>query len=260
MSAGSTGAAAPAIAGRRYWIVGASSGIGAALANELVRRGATVAISARRADDLADVSAGRMVTVPVDATDPSAVATAAREVRERLGGLDAVVWSAGFWKQFDATSWDREVFEQHIQVNLLGLNNVLAAVLPEMVHSRQGHVVGIASVAGYRGLGGAEAYGSTKAAQLYLLEALRGSLAHTGVRVTTVSPGFVRTEMTAENTFPMPFLIDPDEAATAIADGLENRRHEIVFPLPMAVIMKTANVLPVRLWSALTARMGKKSA
>jgi short-subunit dehydrogenase len=249
-----------AIAGRRYWVVGASSGIGAALATELLRRGATVAISARRADDLAAVAGGQMTTVPLDATDPAAVLAAADEVRAALGGLDAVVWSAGFWKQFDATRWDREAFAQHVEVNLLGLNNVLAAVLPDMVQRREGHVIGIASVAGYRGLGGAEAYGTTKAAQLYLLEAMRGSLSHKDIRVTTVSPGFVRTEMTEDNTFPMPFLIDPEQAATAIADGLEGRRQEIVFPLPMALIMKTANVLPVRLWSALTSRMGKKSA
>jgi short-subunit dehydrogenase len=249
-----------AIQGRRYWVVGASSGIGAALAAELVRRGADVAISARRAEDLDTVSAGSMVTVPLDATDPEAVARAAREVRGVLGGIDAVVWSAGFWKQFDAAAWDREVFAQHVEVNLLGLNNVLAAVLPEMVRTRQGHVIGIASVAGYRGLAGAEAYGATKAAQINLLEAMRASLSHRGVRVTTVSPGFVRTEMTEDNSFPMPFLMDPGEAATAIADGLERRRAEIVFPLPMTLIMKTANVLPVRLWSALTSRMGKKSA
>lgn len=247
------------IAGRRYWVVGASSGIGAALANELLRRGATVAISARRADDLDQVSAGRMTTVTLDATDPEAVVLAAKKVRDRLGGIDAVVWSAGFWKQFDAKTWDREVFAQHVEVNLLGLNNLLAAVLPEMVRTRSGHVIGIASVAGYRGLAGAEAYGATKAAQLYLLEAMRASLSHKGVRVTTVAPGFVRTEMTEGNSFPMPFLIDPEQAATAIADGLEGRKPEIVFPLPMTLIMKTANVLPVRLWSALTSRMGKKS-
>lgn len=251
---------APAIRGRRYWVVGASSGIGAALAAELVRRGADVAISARRAEDLDAVSAGSMVTVPLDATDPGAVVRAAREVRGVLGGIDAVVWSAGFWKQFDATAWDREVFAQHVEVNLLGLNNLLAAVLPDMVRTRQGHVIGIASVAGYRGLAGAEAYGATKAAQINLLEAMRASLSHKGVRITTVSPGFVRTEMTEDNSFPMPFLMDPDEAAKAIADGLERRRPEIVFPLPMTLIMKTANVLPVRLWSALTSRMGKKSA
>jgi short-subunit dehydrogenase len=242
------------IRGQRYWVVGASSGIGAALATELVSRGADVAISARRAEDLERVSAGSMVTVPLDATDPDAVARAAREVRGALGGIDAVVWSAGFWKQFDASTWDREVFAQHVEVNLLGFSNVLAAILPEMVRTRRGHVIGIASVAGYRGLSGAEAYGATKAAQINLLEALRVQVRRSGVRVTTICPGFVRTELTSGNAFPMPFLIDADEAARAICDGLERERNEIVFPLPMALLMKAARLVPVGLWARLWAR------
>ncbi len=240
------------IRGRRYWVVGASSGIGAALAGELVGRGATVAISARRADHLERVSGGGMTTVPLDVTDPDAVARGADTVRSALGGLDVVVWSAGYWRQFEGDVWSREVFEQHVSVNLLGLNNVLDAVLPDLTRTGSGHLVGIASVAGYRGLPGAEAYGATKAAQINLLESLRAALAGAGVRVTTVCPGFVRTEMTQANSFPMPFIVDADEAARAIADGLERRRAEIVFPLRMALLMKAARLVPVGLWSRLT--------
>ena len=109
---------------------------------------------------------------------------------------------------------------------------MLAAVIPTMTRAGTGHLVGIASVAGYRGLAGAEAYGATKAAQLNLLEGLRAALTRHGVRVTTVAPGFVRTPMTESNEFPMPFIIDADEAARTIADGLERGRTEIVFPLP----------------------------
>ena len=244
------------VAGRRYWLVGASSGIGAALAHELVRRGALVAVSARREASLKEVAGDDMAVVPVDATDRDAVARAAHEVRVALGGIDVVVWCAGHWQQFDAAEWDADVFARHVEVNLLGLNNLLAAVIPPMVRSGSGHVVGIASVAGYRGLAGAEAYGATKAAQINLLEALRAALGRHGVRVTTVCPGFVRTEMTEDNEFPMPFIIDADEAARAVADGLERRRTEIVFPLPMAATMKLARLVPVGLWGALTSRMG----
>ncbi|HEX6150287.1 SDR family NAD(P)-dependent oxidoreductase [Nocardioides sp.] len=243
-----------AIRGRRYWLVGASSGIGAALARELAGRGASVAVSARRADDLARVAGNEMVAVCVDATDRAAVAVAAEEVRAGLGGVDVMVWCAGYWRQFDAAQWDADVFARHVEVNLLGLNNVLAAVLPPMVEAGRGHVVGIASVAGYRGLPGAEAYGATKAAQINLLEGLRAALSTHGIRVTTVSPGFVRTEMTEANDFPMPFIIEADAAASAIADGLERRRTEIVFPLAMAATMKLARLVPVRLWGALTSR------
>ena len=168
-----------------------------------------------------------------------------------------VIHSAGYWKQFDAASWDREVFARHVEVNLLGLNNVLAAVVPRFVEQGRGHVVGIASVAGYRGLAGSEAYGATKAAQLNLLEAMRASLPPHGVRVTTVAPGFVRTEMTSVNEFPMPFLIDADEAGRAIADGLERGDDTIVFPKRMAVAMGVARLVPGRLWTTLTSRGGR---
>ncbi len=247
------------IAGRRYWVVGASSGIGAELARELIRRGAEVAVSGRRTEDLRSVAGQDMLVVPVDVTDRAAVLAATEQVRRGLGDIDTVVWCAGYWQRFDAANWDPDVFEKHIQVNLLGLNNVLAAVVPTMARAREGHFVGIASVAGYRGIPGAEAYGATKAAQINVLEGLRGALARHGVHVTTVCPGFVRTPMTAQNDFPMPFMIDPDRAARAIADGIENRRTEIVFPLPMALTMKLARLVPVRSWGALTSR-GRRTA
>ena len=249
-----------AVAGRRYWLVGASSGIGAALARELVGRGARVAVSARSEDKLRELAGDSMAVVPLDVTDRDASRAAADAVRTELGGVDVVVWCAGHWEQFDAAQWDPEAFERHVEVNLLGLNNVLAAVVPPMAQAGSGHLVGIASVAGYRGLAGAEAYGATKAAQINLLEGLRAALSRHGVRVTTVCPGFVRTPMTETNDFPMPFIIDADVAARTIVDGLERRRTEIVFPLPMAVTMKLARLVPVRLWGALTSRVSNPAA
>jgi NAD(P)-dependent dehydrogenase (short-subunit alcohol dehydrogenase family) len=240
--------------GKVVWVVGASSGIGAAAARELVARGATVAVSARREAELEKVSEGRMLVVPVDVTDAASVAAAAARVREEHGRIDVAILAAGYWKQMDARTWDTDVFDRHLQVNLVGMSNAIAAVLPEMLVRRSGCIAGISSVAGYRGLAGAEAYGATKAAQINLLEALRASVRTSGVRVTTICPGFVRTELTAGNTFPMPFLIDADEAARAICDGLEHDRTEIVFPLPMALLMKAARLVPVGLWSRLWAR------
>lgn len=243
--------------GRKVWVVGASSGIGAELARELFRRGAEVAISGRRPAELAEVSRGRMTTVPADVTDADAVDEAVAAVHEGLGGLDTVVFSAGYWKQFDAAEWDRETFARHVEVNLLGLNNVFAAVVPGLVDQGQGHLVGIASVAGYRGIAGSEAYGATKAAQLNLLEAMRASLSPKGIRVTTVAPGFVRTEMTSANAFPMPFIIEADEAGRTIADGLERGDENIVFPRRMALAMGVARLVPGRLWTAITTRGAK---
>lgn len=239
------------VRGQRVWVIGASSGIGAALAAELHDRGAEVAISARRTERLEAVSEGRMVTAACDVTDAASVAAAASAVEAALGPVDVVIISAGVWEQFDASAWDRDSFARHVEVNLLGLNTVLAEVVPPFVRRGRGHVVGIASVAGYRGLPGAEAYGATKSAQITLLEAMRASLHRKGIRVTTVCPGFVRTDMTAANAFPMPFIVEPEEMARATVDGLEAGRSEIVFPRRMAVLMKLARLLPVRLWALL---------
>ena len=245
------------LAGRNIWIVGASSGIGAALAGELLARGARVAISARRKDELDAVAAGQMTVVPVDVTDRAALDDAAVQVREELGEIDMVVYNAGFWEQMDAAAWDRDVFARHVEINLLGLNNCVGAVLPEMVRAGRGRLVSVASVAGYRGIAGAEAYGATKAGQINMLEALRTAVAAHGVSVTTVCPGFVRTDLTAKNTFPMPFMIEADAAARSICNGLERGQMEIVFPLPMAVLMKLARLLPVRVWTAAMRQVSK---
>jgi short-subunit dehydrogenase len=246
------------IAGARIWVTGASTGIGAALARELADRGARVAISARRADALAEVAGDRMVVVPVDVTDRAATVAAGATVREALGGLDVAVLNAGTWSRFHVEPWDSSLFADHLQVNLMGAVHTLEAVVPQMLAAGRGRIVGTASVAGYRGLPGSEAYGAGKAALLNLLEALRGSLGPRGVVVQTVSPGFVRTPMTDRNRFPMPFLMEPDDAARAIADGIARDKAEIVFPFPMMVTMKAARLVPARAWTALTAAMARR--
>jgi len=142
--------------GKVAWVVGASSGIGAAVARELASRGARVAISARREERLADVAGGSMLAVPADVTDAQSMTTAALRVREGLGPIDLVILSAGYWKQMTSTAWDTASFDRHVQVNLVGMSNGISAVLPEMMARQSGVIAGIASVAGYRGLAGSE--------------------------------------------------------------------------------------------------------
>lgn len=247
------------IAGARIWITGASSGIGAALARELAERGARVAISARNVDALTEVAGGRMTVVPVDVTDRDATVAAGNAVRQALGGLDVAVLNAGTWSQFRVERWDSQAFAEHLQVNVMGTVHSLEAVVPAMLGAGRGRIVGMASVAGYRGLPGAEAYGASKAALLHLFESLRGGLAPRGVVVQTIAPGFVRTPMTDRNRFPMPFLIEAEVAARAIADGIARDKAEVVFPVPMMLAMKAARLLPVRAWTALTAQLARRS-
>jgi NAD(P)-dependent dehydrogenase (short-subunit alcohol dehydrogenase family) len=241
------------LTGKVAWVVGASSGIGAEVARELIRRGCVVAISARREDQLRQVAGEDMLAVPLDVTDAGSAVTAAAQVRDELGSIDLAILSAGYWRQMDPTDWNTVDFDRHVRVNLVGMSNCIAAVLPDMLRRGGGVIAGIASVAGYRGLAGAEAYGATKAAQINLLESLRIHIARAGVRVTTICPGFVRTNLTAGNTFPMPFLIDADQAARSICDGLEHDRTKITFPRRMALVMAAARLVPTRLWTALWA-------
>ncbi len=237
------------LAGSRVWVTGASSGIGAALSTELLSRGARVAVSARRAERLEELSGGRMLVLPLDITDDAAVRRTVDEVDDAFGGIDIAVLNAGAWTQTKVGNWDADAFRKQVEVNLLGTNSCLAALLPRMLERGAGKLVIVTSVAGYRGVPGSEAYGATKAALLNLAESLRADLAPAGVVVQWVSPGFVRTELTEANSFPMPFLIDADVAARSIADGLQSDRPEIVFPLRMAVSMKLLQLMPHRLWT-----------
>lgn len=246
-----------ALEGTTVWIIGASDGIGAATAREMAARGAQVTISARREVELEKVASGTdMRVLPLDATDAAAVGEAWSE----LSGADApeiVLYAAGYWEQTEAGTFDPEAFARHVDVNLLGMGHVLGAVVEPFVARGHGRIAVVASVAGYRGLPGGEYYGATKAAQINLLEALRGSLSARGVSVTTICPGFVDTEMTRGNDFPMPFMVSAEHAAREICDGLAAGHHEITFPLPMAAAMKAGRLLPGRAWDLLVARSGR---
>jgi short-subunit dehydrogenase len=244
------------IEGSRVWITGASSGIGEALARELARRGARVAVSARRAERLEQLAAEHgMLAVPADVTDLEQTNRAAAHVREELGGIDLAVLNAGIWEQVDVSAWDSDVVRRHVDTNVMGMVHGIEAVLPGMRRNRSGTIVGVASVAGYRGLPRSEAYGMTKAAQINLLESLRIDLRRLGIGVITVCPGFVDTELTDRNRFIMPWMLEPAEAARRIADGIEKGKAEIVFPLPMMLLMKAARVVPVRVWSEVWSRL-----
>ena len=146
-----------------------------------------------------------MLVVPLDVTDAASVAAAAARVHQELGPIDLAVLSAGYWKQMDPQDWSTEVFDQHIRVNLAGMSNSIAAVLPGMLRRHHGVIAGIASVAvAMPGWPAPQAYGATKAAQINLLESLRVHITRTGVQVTTICPGFVRTDLTAGTPSPCP--------------------------------------------------------
>lgn len=237
------------------WIVGASSGIGAAVAREMQARGARVAITARRQQALDDVSGGAMLAVPADVTDALAMVDCASIIEERLGPIDITIIAAGEWHAMDILDWSTAEFAHSVQVNLVGTSNVIGAVLPSMLRRGTGTVAGIISAAGYRGFPTVEAYGATKAGILNLLEGLRAQARHHGIHVTTIAPTAVRTPLGSSARLRLPFGVDPDVAGRAICDGLERERVEIAFPSRMALPLKLIRMAPARLWPAVAERL-----
>lgn len=244
------------------WCTGAGKGIGRALVLELARRGWTIAASARTAGDLETLAAqalalggGRVFAYPLDVTDGPANERTVAAIRADLGPIDLAVLNAGTHIPVTASDFRLEAFRRLFETNVLGTVAGLAAVLPPMREQRHGHIAVVASVAGYCGLPSAAAYGATKAALISMCEALKPELDACGVRLSVVNPGFVRTPLTDKNPFPMPFLIEADDAARRIADGLATGRFEIAFPRRMVCLMKLLRALPYPLFFAITRRL-----
>lgn len=244
------------------WIIGASSGIGSALALALAGEGHAVAISARRAELLNEIAgrsprSGAIIPAPLDVRDPATIASAVTEVFNRLGRLDYCFLNAGKY-ELSRSGIDPAVYAEVTRVNYLGVVECLSVVIPRLIQQGSGQVLVTASVAGYRGLPQAGAYGPTKAALISLCETLAVELKPSGVRVRVINPGFVRTPMTAKNRFYMPFLIDAEEAAQKIMRALPSRRFEIAFPWPMILIMKMVRILPNRLYLWIMSKIAPK--
>lgn len=225
---------------RKAWIIGASTGIGAAVADELQNKGWQVVRSSRSQGE-----------IRIDISNDESVQQAAVQYESKYGEYDLVLVMAGFWKRMSAKKFDLAIFKEHNNTNIVGMARCAAAVLPKMISADCGTFMGVSSVAGFRGLPGSSGYGPSKAAQINFLESIRTDLVNTNVKIVTVSPGFVKTPMTDVNTFPMPFIISAERAAKIIVKGIEKKRTEIVFPIPMAISMKLARLVPPSIWPKL---------
>ena len=242
--------------GRTAWLVGASTGIGQATASALHARGARVVVSARSAASLqafVEAHPGAQAR-PLDVTDPAALRQAADAIVAEHGRLDFVFFCAGVYTPMRATAFDLAGALQHQQVNYCGALYLLDAVLPHLLAQRGGHLSLVSSVAGYRGLPKSLAYGPTKAALINLAQTLYLDLSPSGIGVSVVNPGFVRTPLTAGNDFHMPALITPDEAAGEILCGLARGEFEIHFPKRFTRWLKALSHLGDRLYFAAVRR------
>lgn len=247
--------------GRTYWLVGASSGIGAALVDQLVAHGHRVAISARgqaRLEERAARDPDRVLALVADVTRLDTLREARDQLIAHWGVPDSVILNAGDYEPMGLDAFDPALFERLMRVNFLGAVNGIEVVRDIFLERGGGEIVLTASVAGYRGLPYAAPYGASKAAMINLAESLRPEFQRAGVAIRVINPGFVRTRLTDKNDFAMPGRIEPDRAAELIARGLERDGFEILAPRGFGWVMKGLRLLPYPLYFAITRRMLKE--
>lgn len=229
--------------GKRYWLVGASDGLGAALAQRLSRAGAEVVLSARSADKLhalAESLPGKAEVVTLDVSDDDSVAEAAKAV----GQVDGVVYLAGVYWPFGAKDWNAEQATAMADVNFTGLMRVMGQVVPDMVARDAGHIVITSSLTGFRGLPGSIGYTASKAATMSLAECMYADLRKTGVKVQVINPGFIKTQLTEKNDFKMPFIMEPEDAAREVFEHMNTDKFKKSFPFVFSLVFRGSQFLP----------------
>jgi short-subunit dehydrogenase len=251
---------------RGYWtdkvvmITGASSGIGRGLALEIARRGGHLGLLARREVLLQEIVGEaralnvKAVYATADVRDAKAVREAADRFRNELGPIDILIANAGIGTAHHALRLTPEHAANVISINVLGAVNSVSAVLPEMVERGQGRLVAISSLAAYRGVPKSAAYCASKAALSAYFESLRIDLRQTGVGVTTIHPGFIKTDLTAGRAAKMPYLMELDTAVKKIVSAIEKEKKTFAFPWQLATIVRAGMLMPVAMYDWIAAR------
>ena len=241
-------------------ITGASSGIGRGVALEIAARGGHLGLLARREDLLNEIVAEarkrnvKAVFATADVRDPKAVREAGDRFRKELGPIDILIANAGIGTSDHATRLTPEHAANVIGINVLGAVNSVAAVLPEMVERNHGRLVAISSLAAYRGLAKSAAYCASKAALSAYFESLRIDLRHTGVGVTIIHPGFIKTALTAGREAKMPYLMELDDGVKKIVSAIEKEKKIYAFPWQLATIVRASMLMPVAMYDWIAAR------
>ena len=243
------------------WITGAGKGIGRALARRFAHEGWIVCASARTAQDLKTLAAecpdGNIRQYILDVTDQIATREVLNAIESGPGVPDLAVLNAGSHIPVKATNLNMKPFRQLMETNYMGTVYGFLGVLEIMRKRKAGHIAVVSSLAGYRGLPSAAAYGASKAALINMCEALKPELERLGIKLQLINPGFVETPLTDKNDFSMPFLIPVETAVDYIVSGLRSNRFEIAFPNRFAIIMRILRILPARLFFSITRRMLK---
>ena len=233
---------------RTLFITGASGGLGAELARAYASEGNVIAITARRRTELEAVAAtlpGTIVVYPLDVTDHAALAAAAADFVARFGAPDIVIANAGISAgTLTEYAEDLETFEKIFRVNVMGMFATFAPFIAAMRARGGGKLVGIASVAGIRGVQGSGGYCASKSAAITYLEALRGEMRPYGIRVVSILPGYIRTPLTAKNPYKMPFLLEADDAARRMRRIIDKGSSYAVVPWQMAIVARLLRLVP----------------
>ncbi|MEL7344369.1 MAG: SDR family NAD(P)-dependent oxidoreductase [Pseudomonadota bacterium] len=230
-------------AGKRYWLVGASEGLGRAVAQKMSAAGTELILSARneaRLQELADELPGKATPVAVDISNDDSVAAAAQQV----GEIDGFVFLAGVYWPMSAREWKGPEATQMVDINFTGAVRTLGHVVPGMVARDAGHIVITGSLSGFRGVPGAIGYGASKAACMSLAESMHYDLKKTGVDMQLINPGYVRTRLTDKNEITMPFIMEPEEAATRFVEAMNTNRFKTNYPWAFGTFFRSTMFMP----------------
>ncbi|MDX2082399.1 MAG: SDR family NAD(P)-dependent oxidoreductase [Rickettsiales bacterium] len=248
------------------WIIGASHGIGEALAQEIFSQNYNLIISARSQDKLFEIErnllkknlhkkSDEITVTKTDVVDYNSLEKTCDKILQDFGKIDLVIFCSALYQPTSVINFDLAIAKQTIQVNLIGCLNLFDIIIPKMVEQKSGQIAVIASVAGYRGLPKSFAYGASKAALINLCEGIYPELKSHNIDLSVINPGFVKTRLTDKNSFKMPFIISSELAAKKILKGLEAKKFEIHFPKKFTFLLKILRLLPYSIFFFLTKKI-----
>lgn len=231
--------------GKKYWIIGASEGLGRELAIQLSNLGVELVVSARNKVRLDELSLRtKAEVISLDVLDINSV----RKAFKAVGKIDGIVYAAGDYTPLNSTSWNIDEVDKMIAINFTGAARVLGLVVPKFIAQNYGHVVMIGSLSGFRGLPNAIGYGASKAGMMHLAENIKADLYKTNIKVQLINPGFIKTRLTEKNNFKMPFIMTAEDAAKHVIHAMQRNRFQTNFPVMFSLIFRMSNFLPAFLY------------